>query len=176
MSLLGRPLDNANPTIKASKKSNNTQRSIASKQQELDDELYDPVDAEEIFDLIREVRDPEHPLSLEALGVVSLDQVKVYDSYHLGNQTTTDRIEIQITPTIPHCSLATLIGLTLHTQLRRSVSDRFKIYIKIEPGTHEQEDQINRQLNDKERVAAAMETPNLLKVINGCLTQASLKL
>ena len=165
MSLVGRPLENANPEIK-SKKSNNTARSIASKQQELDDELYDPVDSEEIFDLIREVRDPEHPLSLEALGVVSLDQVKVFDSYHQRN--TTDRIDIQITPTIPHCSLATLIGLTIHTQLRRSVSDRFKISVKIEPGTHEQEDQINRQLNDKERVAAAMETPNLQESEEKC--------
>ena len=165
MSLVGRPLENANPEIK-SKKSNNTARSIASKQQELDDELYDPVDSEEIFDLIREVRDPEHPLSLEALGVVSLDQVKVFDSYHQKN--TTDRIDIQITPTIPHCSLATLIGLTIHTQLRRSVSDRFKISVKIEPGTHEQEDQINRQLNDKERVAAAMETPNLQESEEKC--------
>jgi metal-sulfur cluster biosynthetic enzyme len=182
MSLIaGRPLENANPEIK-NKKSNNTVRSIASKQAELDDDLYDPVDSEEIFDIIREVRDPEHPLSLEALGVVSLDQVKVYDSYCQKYSdddktvVTTDRIEIMITPTIPHCSLATLIGLTLHCQLRRSISERFKISVKIEPGSHDQEEQINRQLNDKERVAAAMETPNLLKVINGCLTQASLKL
>ena len=36
-----------------------------------DDDVYDPFDSREIFDLIRTIRDPEHPLSLEELNVVS---------------------------------------------------------------------------------------------------------
>ena len=35
-----------------------------------DDEVRDPVDAREVFDLIRGIRDPEHPLTLEQLNVV----------------------------------------------------------------------------------------------------------
>lgn len=33
-------------------------------------------------------------------------------------------------------------------------------------GTHNTEDPINKQLNDKERVAAALENPSVLRVIN----------
>lgn len=74
----GKPIENINPEIKAQIK---TDRSIHEKNLENDDEVYDPFDAIEVFDLIREVRDPEHPLSLEQLGVVVLNQVEVYDSY-----------------------------------------------------------------------------------------------
>lgn len=35
------------------------------------DDVSDPFDAREIFDLIRHIRDPEHPLTLEELNVVS---------------------------------------------------------------------------------------------------------
>ena len=34
---------------------------------------------------------------------------------------------------------------------------------------HESEKDINKQLADKERVAAAMENPNLARVVNQCL-------
>ena len=37
---------------------------------------------------------------------------------------------------------------------------------------HESEGDINKQLADKERVAAAMENPNLARVVNQCLTSA----
>ena len=36
-----------------------------------DDSIYDPVDAREVFDMVRDIRDPEHPLTLEQLNVVS---------------------------------------------------------------------------------------------------------
>jgi hypothetical protein len=35
--------------------------------------------AEEVFDIIRNIQDPEHPHTLEQLGVVSLEQVVVHD-------------------------------------------------------------------------------------------------
>lgn len=37
------------------------------------------ISSEEIFDIIRTVQDPEHPNTLEELGVVSLAQVQVLD-------------------------------------------------------------------------------------------------
>lgn len=38
--------------------------------EELDPKVVDPVDSREIFDLIRDINDPEHPLTLEQLNVV----------------------------------------------------------------------------------------------------------
>ena len=40
----------------------------------------DPFDAREIFDMIRGIGDPEHPLTLEELNVVSEDDIYVDDA------------------------------------------------------------------------------------------------
>ena len=50
-----------------------------------------------------------------------------------------------------------------------SLSLIFKVDVVIAPGTHESEAAVNKQLADKERVAAALENPNLLEVVNQCL-------
>lgn len=39
----------------------------------------------------------------------------------------------------------------------------------VAPGTHSTEDAVNKQLNDKERISAALENINLLKMIRQCL-------
>ena len=72
-------------------------------------------------------------------------------------------------PTIPHCSMATLIGLSLRVKLMRSLPARFKISVQIEPGTHASEYAINKQLRDKERVCAALENKHLNGVVNKCI-------
>ena len=61
------------------------------------------VTREEVFEYIRHLNDPEHPLTLEQLNVVSLENIVCLDP---GNV-----VHIRFTPTIPHCSMATLIGL-----------------------------------------------------------------
>ena len=50
----------------------------------------DEVTSDEIFELIRYLNDPEHPLTLEQLNVVSVDNVKVIDN----------KVEVYFTPTI----------------------------------------------------------------------------
>ena len=41
----------------------------------------DSFTASEVFDIIRNIQDPEHPLSLEQLNVVRLDLIKVVDAH-----------------------------------------------------------------------------------------------
>lgn len=128
---------------------------------EEDENIADPFDSREIFDLIRNINDPEHPLTLEELHVVQEDLIKVDDQ---GNE-----VSIQFTPTIPHCSMATLIGLSIRVKLLRSLPPRFKVNVEITPGTHASELAVNKQLADKERVAAALENKHLAEVINQCI-------
>ena len=45
----------------------------------------------------------------------------------------------------------------------------WQVDIYITPGAHSTEVAVNKQLNDKERVAAALENPNLLDMVNKCL-------
>ncbi len=112
-------------------------------------------------DLIRHLNDPEHPLTLEQLNVASLDLVRVDDA--------SGTVDVLFTPTIPACSMATLIGLCIRVKLLRGLPQRFKVSVKVTPGTHSSEDAVNKQLADKERVAAALENGHLLDVVNKCL-------
>ncbi|XP_077351226.1 cytosolic iron-sulfur assembly component 2B [Festucalex cinctus] len=155
----GTQLENANPVI--FQRSGERLQTAADE----DEDVHDPIDDREIFDLIRSINDPEHPLSLEELNVVEQVRVKVNDA--------DSNVDVEFTPTIPHCSMATLIGLSIKVKLLRSLPDRFKIDVHITPGTHASEEAVNKQLADKERVAAALENSSLLEVVNQCLSTRS---
>jgi metal-sulfur cluster biosynthetic enzyme len=129
----------------------------------------DPLTADEVFEHIRSIQDPEHPLTLEQLGVVSRDQIEIVSSA-ISNY---DTVRVRFTPTIPHCSMATLIGLSITVKLLRSLSPTTtKVTVSIEPGTHQSELSINKQLQDKERVCAALENKHLLAIVNKCIAAA----
>jgi len=130
-----------------------------------EDDAIEPIDQGEIFDLIRSISDPEHPNSLEELRVVSAPQIKI------------DRnlVTVEFTPTVPHCGMSTLIGLSIRVRLMRSLPTRFKVDIFVKPGSHQSEKAVNKQLNDKERVAAALENPHLVKTLEDCLEPAGRK-
>lgn len=66
--------------------------------------------------------------------------------------------------------MATLIGLSIRVKLLRALPTRFKVNVEVTPGTHASEQSVNKQLADKERVAAALENTHLIKVINQCIT------
>ena len=157
--------DNVNPTVFVERFKENVP--VLLDEEDLNDfgdgNLYEYFDAEEIFDHIRNINDPEHPLTLEQLNVVNLKDIHVEDPG--------DTILVQFTPTIPHCSMATLIGLCLRVKLLRVLPIRFKVTIKIFPGSHQSEEAINKQLNDKERVAAALENRHLLDVVNKAINE-----
>ncbi|XP_077503519.1 MIP18 family protein galla-2 isoform X2 [Amblyomma americanum] len=125
---------------------------------ELNDDIEDAIDAREIFGSIN---DPEHPLTLEELNVVDEKNIMV--------DLDKSAIDVAFRPTIPHCSMATLIGLAIRVKLLRSLPPAFKLDVRILPGTHVSEAAINKQLDDKERVAAALENSHLLQVVNRCL-------
>ncbi|KAK2657211.1 hypothetical protein Ddye_010263 [Dipteronia dyeriana] len=115
----------------------------------------------ELVNYVRDIRDPEHPYSLEQLSVLSEESVTVDEK--LG------RILITFTPTIQHCSMATVIGLCLRVKLKEFFPPHFKLDIRVAPGSHANEESVNKQLNDKERVAAALENPNLRQLVDECL-------
>ncbi len=128
----------------------------------LDEHTPEPIDSIEVFDMLRGIIDPEHPLTLEQLRVVQVGLVEVQGR----------RVDVHFTPTVPHCSMATLIGLCIRAKLLRSLPSTFKVDVRITPGTHMSEIAVNKQLADKERVAAAMENQALLNVVNRCIAHS----
>ncbi|XP_014614999.1 PREDICTED: MIP18 family protein CG7949 [Polistes canadensis] len=149
-------LENINP--KLYKKVEDRQITAAEK----DEDIVDAFDEREVFDIIRNINDPEHPLTLEELHVVEENLIEVNDAENT--------VDVKFTPTIPHCSMATIIGLTIRVQLLRALPPRFKVSVQITPGTHASEESLNKQLADKERVAAALENSHIVEVINQCVS------
>lgn len=62
--------------------------------------------------MIRSINDPEHPHSLETLMVVSQKQIRIKGSL----------VEVEFTPTVPHCGMATIIG-EAPSSWRQTLSD-----------------------------------------------------
>ncbi|PON94767.1 Protein AE [Trema orientale] len=156
-------LINANPVIYEKK-----ERRVRGAPSDADEYAVEPIDEQEIFDILLNDTEkicifkyPEHPYSLEELKVITEDAIEVNDhrSY----------VRVTFTPTVEHCSMATIIGLCLRVKLIRSLPSRYKVDIRVAPGSHATEAAVNKQLNDKERVAAALENPSLLDMVDECL-------
>lgn len=153
-------LDNDAPLIHT-QSAGNTQRSHDEILREQLDEAADPVDALEIYNLLKDIKDPEHPNTLEQLRVVRVEDIRVDEK--------TRKILVQFTPTVPHCSMTTLIGLCIVVKLQRTLPPEFRVKVIVSPGSHEQELQVNKQLADKERVCAALESKALVNAVDNCL-------
>ncbi|XP_072956702.1 protein AE7-like [Typha angustifolia] len=150
-------LINANPVVHEKK-----ERRIRNAPEIIDEKAEETIDQQEIFEHIRDIKDPEHPYSLEELNVVSEDLIEVDERRC--------HVRVTFTPTVEHCSMATVIGLCIRVKLMRSLPSRYKVDIRVAPGTHSTEASVNKQLNDKERVAAALENPSLLEIVDECLS------
>jgi len=134
---------------------------------EEDDDSLEEIDEQEIYDLISSISDPEHPLSLGSLAVINLPDIHVMPPISPRSQIST--VLVELTPTVNHCSLATVIGLGVRVRLEQALSPRFRVDVRLKEGTHSTADAVNKQLGDKERVAAALENATLLGVIRKML-------
>ncbi|KAK5446206.1 hypothetical protein LTS15_009901 [Exophiala xenobiotica] len=123
------------------------------------DSENEPIDSQEIYDLIATMSDPEHPITLGSLAVVSLPDISIKPTIPSRPNSNLQTVTVLVTPTIQHCSLATVIGLGV----------RVRVDVRIKEGTHSTADEVNKQLADKERVAAALWNPTLQSFIKKML-------
>lgn len=131
------------------------------------EEDREEIDEQEVYDLISTISDPEHPLSLGSLGVVTLDDIAIVPPTSPRSRIST--VRVLITPTTSACSLTTVIGLGVKVRLVNALPPRFRVDVRIKEGTSRTADEVNKQLGDKERVAAAMENRSLVNVVNNML-------
>ncbi|CAJ1931048.1 unnamed protein product [Sphenostylis stenocarpa] len=141
-------LINANPVIYEKKE----RRARTAPSTFHDEYAVEPIDQQE---------DPEYSYSLEQLKVVTEEAIEVDDKRNY--------VRVTFTPTVQHCSMVTIIGLCIHVKLMRSLPSRYKVDIRVAPGSHTTVDEVNKQLRDKERIAAAMENPNIVHLLDDCL-------
>eukprot|EP00758_Cryptobia_borreli_P009860 Tbor_TRINITY_DN5518_c0_g1::TRINITY_DN5518_c0_g1_i1::g.13144::m.13144 len=152
----------------------------------------DPVlNAEDIYYELSTIRDPEHlTLTLADLDVVALDRCWVTYGRYIGHPEPTivlnpmgipvkrypkrvATVEVELLPTVPHCHLMMIIGLSVRAKLMYDLpqnSTIWRIILRIKEGSHLQHDDIEKQLNDKERVCGALENPVVLKEVQKLIT------
>ncbi|TDZ20302.1 MIP18 family protein [Colletotrichum sidae] len=136
-----------------------------------DDFAEEPIDEQEIYDLISTISDPEHPLSLGQLAVVNLPDIHINPPPRLGPSDPNELVQVlvELTPTVSHCSLATVLGLGVRVRLEQALPPNYRVDVKVKENAHAQDDQVNKQLSDKERVAAALENDTLRGVLDKML-------
>ncbi|KAK7406695.1 hypothetical protein VNO78_08325 [Psophocarpus tetragonolobus] len=158
-------LINANPVVRAKKER------IARSE---DPHAVDPLD---IYDILFSLffiflSAPSLLISLTSLcqiscGILGIPNILI--PWNSSVSSPRNQSPITFTPTVQHCSMATVIGLCLRVKLKHYFPPHYKVDIKVSPGSHADEESVNKQLNDKERVAAALENPNLRQLVDECL-------
>lgn len=118
-----------------------------------------------VIDAIGSIRDPEKPCTLEELGVVSEENIfvkKIENVYH---------VKVIWEPTAPHCSFANNIGLCIVYKIMQDLFDvLYKLDVILKEGSHLTKLEsifyvVDKQVNDKERVAAAFENELVMAMI-----------
>ena len=72
---------------------------------------------------------------MEQLNVIYEDCIEIQEATPRGVTV----IRVEFNPTVPHCSLATLIGLCIRVKLERHLVALFKLNIYIKEGAHSTE-------------------------------------
>ena len=147
------------------------------------------VSADTVFELIRDIKDPEHPFTLEQLSVVSVEHIRVGKILSGGTSDGNSApeakahfptdclckeglpipfVDVVFSPTVPHCSMAGIIGLSIRRQLEKYI-EGYWIRIFVKEGTHSTDYSLSKQLNDRDRVFAAFENDGLIAILDSCI-------
>jgi metal-sulfur cluster biosynthetic enzyme len=119
--------------------------------------------ADDVFDELSVILDPEKaPITLAELGVVRREGIKVTQL-----RPRRARVDVDLVPTVPHCHLMPAIALSVRAKLHLSlpVTTYWQVVIHVPEGSHLQAREVERQVNDKERVAAALENETVMREI-----------
>ena len=73
------PIQNSNPTVFTAKFQDSVVKLDPLALEDLDEAVFEDFTSSEVFDHIRNLNDPEHPLTLEQLNVVSAENIHVED-------------------------------------------------------------------------------------------------
>ena len=125
-----------------------------------------------IISLLNEIKDPEFPYHISNLDILSIEKVLIQN--FILNQNI--YITVIIAPTYKMCTLSSFIGLSIENLLYNKaigklLNDYFpqgwswKYSTFIPPKFHLKGSVISKQLNDKERISAAMENFSIRNII-----------
>jgi len=111
----------------------------------------------EILEALKNVFDPEYPLS-----VVDLKIVEEKDIFFDG-----EKIRIEFTPTTPYCPMGGIIGVLIKYALENKFNREFDI--KVKAGGHVQEAILNELLSSKEKYDETIQRLKTAGILERCI-------
>jgi metal-sulfur cluster biosynthetic enzyme len=98
----------------------------------------------EVFEALKPVMDPEHPVSITdpRMGIVKTEYIRADD----------ELVQVSFKPTVPYCPMGGLIGILIRHQLETSFP-KSTIQVKLLPGSHSMESDVNAMISDDEKYA-----------------------
>jgi metal-sulfur cluster biosynthetic enzyme len=116
------------------------------------------LDKKMVMDVLREVYDPEYPISVIEMNIVDEDSIEILDC---------SRIRVTFKPTTPFCPMGGLIGVLMKYALEKALNVKAEVLVK--PGTHVSEDAINAAINDKNRYEAILKQLSDTGLLKRCV-------
>ena len=101
------------------------------------------MDKSEVLAVLQKVNDPEHPISVVDMDIVTEDDIKI-DS---------DMVEVEFTPTVPFCPMGGAIGVIIKYAIEKELGVTAQVRVKA--GKHVQEKALNETLGDPDRYEEA---------------------
>ncbi|MFX1564003.1 MAG: iron-sulfur cluster assembly protein [Promethearchaeota archaeon] len=103
------------------------------------------MDKEEIMTVLRRVLDPEHPVDVVEMGLVTPEDVTITDK----------ELKVVFTPTSPMCPMGAVIGIVIRKALEDAFPDK-RVSVIVKAGTHMREDACNDMIMDEEKYQNAI--------------------
>jgi len=119
------------------------------------------VDKEQLMKIISRVLDPEHPIPVTDMGIVTPEDVEIND----------DEIKVEFSPTTPFCPAGGVIGAVIKKTLIDALPGK-KITVITKAGSHTQEEMINQALEDKETYENIIKKLEEMGVLERCILPA----
>jgi metal-sulfur cluster biosynthetic enzyme len=102
----------------------------------------------EVFEALKPVQDPEHPISITdpRMAIVKEEYITI----------TEGGIQVQFKPTVPHCPMGGLIGILIRHRLEETYPDSL-VRVALLPGSHSREQEVNSMISDDAKYSGIVE-------------------
>ena len=121
------------------------------------------MDRQTILNHLRNVLDPEHPINIVDLNIVTEDDITI----------TNGGITIKFKPTSPFCPMGAVIGLVIKKAIIDATGKKVKVVVR--KGTHVREDYVNNLINDEENYDTTIKKLEQSGLLARCLLTDSIK-
>ena len=101
------------------------------------------MDKSEVLAVLQKVNDPEHPVSVVDMEIVTEDDIKI----------GSEKVDVEFTPTVPFCPMGGAIGVIIKYALEKELG--VPAQVRVKAGKHVQEKALNETLGDPDRYEEA---------------------